>query len=187
MVVCLAVPAFAGPVDCLECHKDLTTKKVVHAAVTMGCDSCHTDLDASEVPHKFGKGKKGLSSQPPELCFGCHDKKEFTKKSEHAPVAAGSCGDCHDYHSSNNEKLLKQVGNRLCAQCHPDIEKKPHVIMRPPTGAHTLAGRRDPNRDGKPFGCISCHVPHSSQWGKLYRYEASQPSDMCKHCHEFLR
>ena len=49
---------------CLDCHAALAQKKVVHAAVHMGCASCHAELDASAVPHKSkGKIAKGLSAE----------------------------------------------------------------------------------------------------------------------------
>ncbi len=178
--------ARAQKVDCLECHKDLTEGKVVHPAVQMGCQSCHTGVDATSVPHKFAD-KLGLSAQPPDLCFQCHDKAQFTKKVQHAPVAAGKCLNCHTPHSGPNESLLKAAGNALCEQCHAGIVSKPHVVMDLLKSGHVLAGLRDPVREGKRFGCISCHVPHSSDWGKLFRYDAENAPGLCKYCHEFLQ
>jgi len=45
----------------------------------------------------------------------------------------------------------------------------------------------DPKREGKPFDCLSCHVPHSSAWGKLFRYEAQNTASLCKNCHDFMQ
>ena len=39
--------AYAEDVDCSICHPDLAKKKVVHAAVSMGCPTCHTSLNAA--------------------------------------------------------------------------------------------------------------------------------------------
>ena len=182
-----AVPASAEKVNCLDCHKDLTEGKVVHAAVQMGCEICHTGVDASVVPHKFTGGNKGLAAEPPNLCYRCHARADFTKKIVHAPVAAGMCLSCHHPHSGPYDSLLKKAGNQICLQCHSSIDKQPHVMFGSPPQAHPLSGRRDPNREGKPFGCISCHVPHSSDWGKLFRYNAQDARSLCKFCHEFLQ
>jgi predicted CXXCH cytochrome family protein len=179
-------PAAAGETDCLMCHGDLAGGKVVHAALGMGCAACHTGVDASEIPHKF-TGGKGLSAQPPELCFQCHPGGEFARKSQHAPVAGGMCLICHVPHSGPNPSLLSAEGNALCLQCHADVEKKPHALSRFKAPGHRLSGKADPIREGKPFGCLSCHLPHSSDWGKLFRYEAEDASGICKHCHEFLQ
>jgi len=182
----LAGSVCAQKVDCLECHKDKMKGKVVHPAAQMGCDSCHTGVDASSIPHKF-TGTKGLKADAPSLCYDCHSKDEFTKKIQHAPVAGGMCLTCHDPHSSSNEALLSAKVPDLCKQCHEDIFKKPHVVINMPPGNHPLTGRWDPNRNGKSFNCLSCHVPHSSAWGKLFRYDAANAKGLCKYCHEFMQ
>jgi predicted CXXCH cytochrome family protein len=184
-VIVTASAARAEKVDCRQCHAKLLDKKFIHTAVTMGCQSCHTGVDASEVPHTF-TGEKGLSAQPPDLCFQCHTKDAFTKKIRHAPVAEGNCLACHTPHSSSNESLLTAQGNELCLQCHPDVGEKPHAVTRYERSGHVLSGTRDPKRPGKPFGCTSCHVPHASNWGKLFRYEAKDASGLCKYCHSFM-
>jgi predicted CXXCH cytochrome family protein len=172
----LSLPVWAEEIDCLQCHKDLTEGKVVHPAVQMGCGSCHSGVNASVVPHKF-TGKLGLSAGPPALCFQCHDKGAFTKKIIHAPVEAGMCLSCHTPHSGPFDSLLKVNGNALCRQCHPQLPQS-HPD-------HPLSGPSDPARKGKPFGCISCHVPHSSDWGKLFRYKAADFPGLCTYCHKF--
>lgn len=187
LLLCLAISSRTEAVNCPDCHMDLISKKVVHTAVKMGCASCHISVDTSTIPHKFTNGKRGLNAEPPELCFGCHNKEGFSRKSQHAPVASGTCNGCHNYHASDNENLLLADSYKLCLQCHPNIPKKPHVVIKMTGNSHVLLGRKDPNREGKPFDCTSCHLPHSSDWGKLYRYQATQPSELCKNCHEFLR
>ncbi|MGD2081259.1 MAG: cytochrome c3 family protein [Nitrospirota bacterium] len=176
----------AEEMDCLMCHGDLAEGKAVHAAVQMGCTVCHIGVDASDIPHKF-TGEKGLSAAPPDLCFQCHSKDEFSRKVLHAPVAGGMCLFCHTPHSGPNESLLTTEGNGLCLQCHNGIDKKPHAISRFTSLGHKLSAKADPLREGKPFSCLSCHMPHSSDWVKLFRYEARDASGICKHCHEFLQ
>ncbi|MDA8171264.1 MAG: cytochrome c3 family protein [Nitrospiraceae bacterium] len=184
-IIFLLAHAAWGAVDCLKCHPEKAQGKVVHPAVQMGCESCHSGVDASTTPHKF-TGKFGLSALPPELCFQCHDKAKFTKKIQHPPVKNGQCLTCHTPHSGPYGSLLRAEGNDLCLKCHAEITQKPHVVMDFLPNGHLLAGPSDPVRKGKPFGCVSCHVPHSSDWGRLFRYKADNARDLCKYCHGFL-
>ena len=172
---------------CLQCHAALAQKKVVHAAVHMGCASCHAELDASAVPHKSkGKIAKGLSAEGPALCANCHDKKLFEGKIVHAPVAAGLCLGCHNPHSSDNQGLLKAEPATLCLDCHPDIKKGPHVIAGFSSSGHPLGNDKneaqDPLRPGKKFYCASCHEPHRSTLPKLTRFAKGMAS--CQTCHK---
>ena len=147
--------------DCKKCHKQMATKKFVHAAIQMGCEACHTE------PHqKNSKFPKGLSAAAPDLCYGCHDKAKFTKKNVHPPVAGGMCSGCHDPHTSDNAKLLIANGAELCFTCH---DKKPFsgkkIVHAPVAGGM----------------CPSCHAPHSSDSEKLLL--SAQPA-LCYTCHE---
>jgi predicted CXXCH cytochrome family protein len=182
----LAAPARAEKVDCLMCHGDLAQGKVIHAAVQMGCEGCHTGVDASNIPHKF-KGRKGLSAEPPDLCYNCHAKDEFTRKVQHPPVMAGMCTSCHSPHSGPNPSLLKNKGNAVCLECHAEVPKKPHAVTSWNPEGHPLEGESDMKREDKPLECISCHHPHSSEWPKLFRYPAKNARTLCKNCHEFLQ
>lgn len=267
-----------GKADCATCHGDLVKKKVVHAALKKGCASCHTGLEASAVPHKKTNSvKNGLSSEPPELCFmchdkavfnrkkvhpalatgcsschdshsadnakllmspvpelcwNCHDKKKFEGKTVHAPVTGGMCTSCHNPHSMDSERLLtaqppalcfnchdqdkfkgkavhSPVENGMCSSCHSAHVSRNGALLSGPvnelclachpgdpikTGQHLVAGffqdkhpvtgKEDPKRPGAPLTCASCHKPHSSDWYRLFRYEAQSSYDTCQHCHE---
>jgi len=226
-----AAPAVAIPdSECTMCHQPLTQGKVVHTALQMGCQACHTGVDASQLPHKFSGASKGLSAEPPQLCFGCHQQKDFSastvhapvnlgmctschnphssaeakllvsampelcyqchdqggfqKKVVHAPVATGACTDCHAPHARNNPKLLLRRGPLLCRKCHPRVEKRPHAVVGFRGRGHPLRGKKDPLREGKPFECLSCHLPHASDWARLFRYKAESSFDLCLHCHQ---
>lgn len=157
--------AHAAENICIECHEDLAKAKVVHAALEMGCTSCHGAIDAGDVPHKkTNKSAKGLSSEQPQLCYDCHDKAKFTKKTVHAAIDMG-CTGCHDPHSSKNAKLLKTSLPELCYGCH---EKEKF------SGKST----HSPVAEGD---CTGCHDPHSSDAGKLL---ASAQPDLCFNCHD---
>ncbi len=157
-------PASADEIDCLMCHADLAGKKVKHAAVDMGCPSCHTAVDAADVPHKMkNKIKKGLSSEQPELCYGCHDKALFTNKTVHAAVGMG-CTGCHNPHSSDSPKLLVSAAPDLCYTCHDKAEFSRKNVHAPVAG-------------GK---CLTCHGPHATDSVALLKKE---PFATCIECH----
>ncbi|MDA8170017.1 MAG: cytochrome c3 family protein [Nitrospiraceae bacterium] len=170
----------AEPPDlCFNCHKreDFIAADV-HPPVSMGmCTSCHN-------PHRSDQPKL-LIAPIPDLCFNCHEKQEFTKKDVHAPVKAGQCLKCHMPHVSPNSKLLQKKGVFLCRQCHANIERQVHVVAGFSSAGHPLKGKQDPLRKGKPFECLSCHVPHSSDWGRLFRYKANDAFGLCNYCHKF--
>ncbi len=154
-----------GEVDCLDCHKALAEEKVVHPAVGMGCTGCHGAIDASEVPHKkTNKIDKGLSSEQPELCYGCHDKAMFSKKTVHAAVGMG-CTGCHNPHSSKNAKLLISEPPGLCFNCHEKKKFEGKTVHSPVEGGM----------------CITCHSPHSTDGPKLL---LSGAPDLCFTCHD---
>lgn len=154
-----------GEVDCLMCHSDLAKKKTVHAAVQMGCPSCHSAIDAADIPHKkTNKIAKGLTSEPPELCYGCHDKTMFSKKTIHPALAMG-CTSCHNPHSTDTAKLLVSDPPDLCFNCHDRKNFEGKVIHPPVMGGM----------------CTSCHNPHSQDAAKLL---VSEPPSLCFTCHD---
>jgi predicted CXXCH cytochrome family protein len=187
LAIAYALVGQAQDKPCLECHAELAQKKVVHAAVHMGCAICHAELDASRMPHRSkGKMAKGLAADGPALCANCHDNKLFEGKIVHGPVAAGMCLGCHDPHGSDNIGLLKKEPATLCLDCHPDIRKGPHVIAGFTRSGHPLGNDarevQDPLRPGKKFYCAGCHEPHRSELPKLTRYGKGMES--CQKCHK---
>ncbi|MDA8156364.1 MAG: hypothetical protein M0Z52_07915 [Actinomycetota bacterium] len=168
---------------CFGCHDKKRFKgKNVHPPVAAGmCTYCHN-------PHS-SNNMRMLNYPIPQLCFTCHDDSampddlKFHKKVVHPPVAAGQCLKCHVPHANRNDKLLRKPVPFLCRGCHPEIWQGPHVIGGFSAAGHPLQGPQDPKRKGKPFNCLSCHVPHSSDWGKLWRYKAQHRFDLCTNCH----
>lgn len=152
-------------VDCSMCHGDLAKDKVVHAAVQMGCPTCHAGIDASDVPHKKTNAiTKGLSSEQPDLCYGCHDKSKFSKKTVHAAIGMG-CTGCHNPHSSKNAKLLVAESPAICFNCHDKNNFEGKGVHPPVMGGM----------------CLSCHNPHSTDTEKLL---TSASPALCYTCHE---
>lgn len=159
-----AAGAPAQEVDCLKCHSKLKAQPVVHAAVEMGCVGCHTGIDASRVPHrKTSQIAKGLSSDQPDLCYGCHDKAAFGKKHVHAAVGMG-CTGCHDPHAAKHAKLLNAEPPELCYSCHDRKAFEGKVVHAPVAGGM----------------CLSCHGPHATDAMSLL---LAEPEETCLNCH----
>ena len=173
------------PTLCYGCHdKAKFTKKMIHAALEMGCTSCHN-------PHS-SKYAKLLIAEPPALCQNCHEKAEFSRKNVHVPVAEGICMSCHTPHSSEYTALLLKEPIRVCLECHAEVRKTPHAMTGFETAGHPIGllkiGTKefpdDPARPGKKFYCGSCHNPHSSDSMKLFRYKANMALEICSNCHK---
>lgn len=164
---------------CYNCHdKAKFYGPTVHAPVGIGlCTACHN-------PH-HSENEKLLSAGKEAICYNCHEQEKFSgKKVIHDPVRAGLCLECHVPHASSNEYLTVSKGNLLCRKCHPRVEKEPHAIVGLSQQGHPVKGKSDPKRKGKTFECLSCHVPHASDWGRLFRYKAESSFDLCTYCHE---
>jgi predicted CXXCH cytochrome family protein len=162
--VFLCSPASAKEINCLKCHRKLTKGKFVHHALDMGCPACHPGIDARTVPHKKTNAlARGLSSEQPDLCYGCHDKGMFTKTDVHPAVSMG-CTGCHNPHSSKNAKLLKTKPPALCFTCH-DKAGFTRKTVHPPVASGE---------------CMTCHSPHSSDEMALL---LKKPVDVCLSCH----
>ena len=149
-----AVVRAEGP-DCASCHENLAAGKSVHPAVLMGCASCHTAVDASDVPHKFtNRNPRGLGAKMRDLCFGCHEKKNFQKTTVHGAMMLG-CTSCHDPHVSDHARVLKDEIPGLCLHCH----------------AERIAAMTAQNSDGHTHAatdrCSDCHSPHATDTPKL--------------------
>jgi predicted CXXCH cytochrome family protein len=167
-----------SPELCYGCHrKEDFYGPTIHAPVGVGlCSVCHS-------PHS-SDNRKLLLSNMPDLCFVCHDRSSFSLTSTHKPVKEGQCTECHRPHASQDEYLLSRKGNFLCRKCHAEVERGPHAITGFARVGHPLRGRRDPVRDGKTFGCLSCHLPHTSESQMLFRYKAETLYDLCGYCHQ---
>ena len=186
-----SVDARAAETDCLPCHRALAERKVVHAAVHMGCKACHSRLDASTVPHKIAAGyAKGLAAEPPQLCEGCHERAPFERRFRHAPAVAALCITCHDPHGTANIGLIRKPGATLCLDCHSDVSRRRHVLADFSGKGHPLGDEpkrtaaQDPLRPGKPFYCASCHEPHSADRAALNRLDSTSTTTFCRKCHE---
>ncbi len=143
-----------------ECHTDYGQKAYVHGPVGLGeCKSCHKPLNEQE--HTYQMAREGS-----DLCHYCH-LDQTTRKHLHDPLKAeGGCTQCHDPHSSDNNKFFlssKTVADS-CNECH-ETTKDMKFLHGP-----VAAGE-----------CTVCHNPHGSDYEKLLGLD---PNDLCFSCHE---
>ncbi|MFA5353949.1 MAG: cytochrome c3 family protein [Thermodesulfovibrionales bacterium] len=156
--------SFGAEVDCLLCHEALSKGKTVHPAVLMGCTACHTGIDATEIPHKkTNTVVRGLAAEPPDLCYNCHDKTIFEKKTVHPALLMG-CTACHNPHATETPRLLLAEPPDICFNCHDKAEFTKQNVHVP-----VAAGM-----------CTTCHNPHSTDEVRLLNNKAVE---VCLQCH----
>jgi predicted CXXCH cytochrome family protein len=184
---------------CYNCHDAAKFEGAnVHEPVGGGlCTGCHN-------PHGSNY-KKILLAPSPEVCFTCHDKTEFTRKYVHSVITLG-CESCHQPHVSDNQNLITHKSiHELCVTCHVNKADGRHVTSIPGRGKriHPVKGVKDPtvpwtkkipdphmpgkelevpdpDKQGKELSCVSCHLPHSSDYRKLFPV-----GNICAKCHKF--
>lgn len=142
-----------------KCHATLLQGTTVHP-VAESCEGCHQSV-ATPHPQK-GKQTFSLMQEPPDLCYTCHE--QFgTKKVVHPPAASGMCTTCHNPHSSDQPKLLREPMKDLCGTCHAD-----HIDFK---FLHGPVSAGD---------CTACHAPHESDNESLL---LKQGEELCVTCH----
>lgn len=153
---------------CTGCHAALTRGRVVHGAMQKHeCTSCHRP-----VPAEAGKcraqtaSKWSLVRTEPELCYGCHARKD-QQKSVHTVIRQGSCLACHAAHSSDHAGLVTQPREAVCLECH---EVEPLL---------TKAVRHAPVAEGR---CLDCHDAHGGNLPNNVKAESG--SAFCLKCHD---
>jgi predicted CXXCH cytochrome family protein len=159
-----------GPTQerCIACHSPVMQGRIVHTAMEKhACTACH-----KAVPAQAGKCKARTASKwtlvksEPDLCYGCHARKDTTK-SVHTVVRQGSCLSCHAAHSSNFAGLISLPREKVCLECH-DVES---VITKAVKHAPVLEGR-----------CADCHDPHGGNLPN--NVKAAGGTAFCLKCHD---
>ncbi len=247
-----------------NCHKDVTTRPVLHGPVATGqCTACHVMTTTGETA-AVGLGGGATAEKTSPLCATCHEDMVATLKRAyvHAPVAAGACTVCHDPHGSAFEFQLRARRQDVCFTCHEDVaemlrQEVPHapaaascVVCHEPHGSrfraetrqglntlcltchaprwaapdletpaeeegwrralaaaglsgsrrrigldvtgdrghpvygHPVRGVRDPLHPGLELTCVGCHNPHGAAARGLFRFGATNVSDLCIKCHK---
>lgn len=185
----------AGTALCAGCHQALTdaaaAAKVKHAPVEKACTGCHE-------PHGSAKGSDLLKADVPGLCVSCHktDTVPFAKAHLNYPVGRARCTTCHDPHGSNTAGMLydtvhKPVAAKSCGQCH-EAPSSPTPFATKRTGlelCRSCHGRDVALMLDSPQvhtaivegrSCLNCHSPHASRKPKLV---TSDMNETCGSCH----
>lgn len=204
---------------CLKCHDSKArtgldrpgpTKRIdmgkplVHPPLLIGkCQWCHIQVHS-------GANLKLLKKTPPELCYGCHERKDQGPYT-HSALRVGDCPVCHNPHSSENKRLLREnKPSTLCFRCHQDDVMGRNFVHRPVangqcTACHDPHGAENPfnlklgrgkqvcyschkvkdevktkHRALERYGCTACHDPH----GSANRFQLNKPvNKLCQGCH----
>lgn len=150
---------------CIECHAKIIAKKKIHGPVGTSCASCHK-ANANAHPLEDVDGFS-LIAKVPDLCYGCHEMKKNAHL--HPPFADGTCLDCHDVHSSNEEFFISTKVPGLCYSCHSDLSD----TVKNSSVVHGAIKEQKT--------CLNCHSPHSSSEKKVL---IAEEQALCLSCHD---
>jgi len=162
--------------SCYPCHTAITEEMYVHGPTAVwSCFYCHREDSTVGGGYIFrGEGAEK------EVCFECHNGILQTLNNDrivHGPVAGGTCTLCHSPHGSSQPYMLLNPVVDQCVSCH---DKR--YLMNHPVPGHPVQGQTDPLDPDRPFTCVSCHSPHSSNNESLF-YRATGTFKLCSECH----
>ena len=145
------------PQICFTCHQDIRadTYKYSHHPIREGlvtCSDCHNPMGGA------GDTKDLKEFTVNQTCYNCHADKRGPMLWEHQPVRE-NCLICHNPHGSNQQRLMIEPMNFLCASCHSAESNNSggafggaHSIPMGPGGStffnSALANQRT---------CVNCH------------------------------
>ena len=163
-----AIAAQPAGERCIGCHAPITQGRVVHGALDKhDCTSCHRPVTAEAGKCRARTASKWvLIRTEPELCYGCHARKDQSK-SVHTAIRQGTCLSCHAAHSSGYAGLILQPREKLCFDCH-DAES---LGTKPVKHAPVAEGR-----------CLDCHDAHGGNLPNNVKAESG--SAFCLRCHD---
>lgn len=151
-----------------ECHKRTVKKDILHGPTATDCTSCH-ESNGQKHPLEDQAGFT-LFAEGADLCYSCHTelKEEHSLKYVHKPTKNGECNQCHEVHSSNNEKLVFTSAPDMCFFCHSDFDDDRAGAK----SVHTASFEGE--------ACLQCHNPHASAEKKLL---VDNDRTLCLNCH----
>jgi len=174
-------------------------KKFKEPAMEKGCIACHLDCNQLPAGNQQEPSDYYLKAKEPALCLECHSasKKDLAPAHGNQPLGNSKCSACHDPHTSNTPKLLREFSHgpykaRLCSACHPaavngkvqlaaadvnqlcyDCHTDFKEVMEGTKSRHKLLSQN--NRS-----CVECHDPHAAN----QEYVLKKPvQDLCLGCH----
>jgi predicted CXXCH cytochrome family protein len=169
-------------VDCFNCHythgasqKGLL-KEFVHMPFTSGmCGVCH---------ELTSEGKITAKSDIKKACLSCHGN--LVAEGEdvvHAAYEMLECANCHNPHTSDQDKLLNKGVSEICFDCHDKNQAKKHPYDVVPSDKIILEKTNKVwlNSSNK-VTCVSCHKPHASKISFLLKKPIDEDG-LCYTCH----
>ncbi|HTN52013.1 MAG TPA: cytochrome c3 family protein [Anaeromyxobacter sp.] len=152
---------------CTGCHAALGQGLVMHRALEKNdCTACHRAVtnEAGKCKSKTAS-KWALTKAEPELCYGCHKRKD-QQKSVHTAIRQGSCLTCHAPHSSPYPGILREPREKICFDCH----EQEGLVLKPVKHAPVVEGR-----------CLDCHDAHGGNLPN--NVVAESGTSFCLKCH----
>jgi predicted CXXCH cytochrome family protein len=162
-------------------------KKFKEPALEKGCIACH--LDCNQLPADFQpeSSEYYLKAKEPALCLECHSdpKKDLAPAHDNQPLGNSKCSGCHDPHSSNIPKLLREFSHgpykaRLCSACHP-APVNGEVQLTAPVNGKVQFTATDVD-----LLCYECHTQFKEEMeGTKSRHKLLlQSKRSCLECHD---
>ncbi|HEX9398991.1 MAG TPA: cytochrome c3 family protein [Anaeromyxobacter sp.] len=152
---------------CTGCHAPVVQGSVRHGALDKhDCTACHRAMTSEAGKCRSRTASKwSLVRTEPELCYGCHARKD-EQKSVHTVIRQGSCLACHAAHSSNYAGLISQPREKICFECHDADSLSTKPVKHAPVA------------EGK---CLDCHDAHGGNLPNNVKAESG--SAFCLKCH----
>jgi predicted CXXCH cytochrome family protein len=156
------------PERCTGCHAPIVQGRIVHGAIDKhDCTVCHRAVGTEAGKCRSRTASKwALVRTEPELCYGCHARKDQSK-SVHTVIRQGSCLACHAAHSSNFAGLITQSREKVCFDCHDADSLNVKPVKHAPVS------------EGK---CLDCHDAHGGNLPNNVKAESG--SAFCLKCHD---
>ena len=162
-------------------------KKFKEPTVEKGCIACHLDCNQLPADYQPESPDYYLKAKEPALCLECHSdpKKDLAPAHGNQPLGNSKCSGCHDPHSSNIPKLIREFSHgpfkaRLCSACHPaPVDGKVQLAAAENSKVQLTAADVD-------LLCYECHTDFKEQMeGTKSRHKLlSQSKRSCVECHD---
>jgi cytochrome b subunit of formate dehydrogenase len=196
------------PVNCLNCHKDATTRHLIHSPIlksktndlelVASCKQCHGTHNVQRL--KVGTTRM-ISTESIDICATCHEEQArpyrlsaHGKASDAGVIGAPVCMSCHrsqisGLKGSSDSAKVKLTQEKLCLSCHLD---DPHVRAQvSPTAGFIAAYEKSVHGSALLKGnaavanCIDCHGSHEIKKGKesTSRVNRERIPETCGTCH----
>jgi predicted CXXCH cytochrome family protein len=181
---------------CLRCHSDKRTvvatphdlrvsfpqerNRLGMTPSTGGpCSACH-------LFHNYARAAETSELDPDGRCITCHEPGRPAEKLSLPPVnhPPVDCTKCHDPHTEQYGRFLRQATYMVCGKCHTDQTAAiggPHDVLY--SASQVWPSVATDTHDT----CLACHRPHASDSADSFRAGlapgVAEPGAPCLACH----